>query len=276
MRASASGFRLGAFRGDDAGQLADDRIGRDAAEVEALRAADDGDRHLFRVGRGQDEDDVVGRLLHHLQQRVEGVRAEHVDLVDDVDPPSQLGRRGERPHHQLAGILYQAVAGGVYLDHVHGATLTHRHAGRAGVAWLAILAAVGAVDGLGQDPGGGGLAGAARPDEQIGVRGAVGGHRPAQGGDDRVLAEHLGETLRPPAAVERPMLVGGGGRHGPATVHRTAASPRRRWRRSTGWMETAVHPVSNASARTREDRPAPARSPHGTRRRSLTAASFRT
>ena len=198
---------------------------RDAAEVEALGAADDGGRHLVRVGGGEDEDDVVGRLLDHLQQRVEGVRAEHVDLVDDVDPPAQLGRRGQRPHHQLAGVLDQAVAGGVDLDDVHGAPLADRHAGRAGVARLAVVAAVGAVDGLGQDAGGGGLAGAARPDEQVGVGGPVGGHGAAQGGDDRVLAEHLGEALRPPAAVERPMLVGGSGRHGPATVHRTAASP---------------------------------------------------
>ena len=68
------GVGLGAFGGDDAGQLADDgRIG-DAAEVEALGAADDGGRHLVRVGRGQDEDDVVGRLLDQLEQRVEGVR----------------------------------------------------------------------------------------------------------------------------------------------------------------------------------------------------------
>ena len=155
---------------------------------------------------------MVGRLLDHLQQRVEGVRAEHVDLVDDVDPPPQLGRRGQRPHHQLAGILDQAMAGGVDLDHVHGAPFAHGHAGRAGVARLAVLAAVGAVDGLGQDAGRGGLARAARPDEQVGVRGAVGGHGATQGGDDRILAEHLGETLRSPAAVQRPMLVGGGGR----------------------------------------------------------------
>ncbi len=145
---------------------------------------------------------MVRWLLDQLEQRVEGVRAQHVDLVDDVDPPTQLRRRGQRAHHQVAGILDQAVAGGVDLDHVERAALADRDAGGAGVARLAILAEGGAVDGLGQDAGGGRLPGPAWTHEQVGVGEAVAGHRPAQCGHDRVLPDELGEALRPEAPID--------------------------------------------------------------------------
>jgi hypothetical protein len=42
-------------------------------------------RDLVRLGRREDELHVRRRLLERLQQRVEGLRGEHVHLVDDVD-----------------------------------------------------------------------------------------------------------------------------------------------------------------------------------------------
>ena len=53
-----------------------------------LRPAADRGEDLLGVGRGQDEDDVAGRLLQGLQQGVGRRRREHVDLVDDVDLPA--------------------------------------------------------------------------------------------------------------------------------------------------------------------------------------------
>ena len=149
---------------------------------------------------------MLRRLLHQLEQRVERVRAQHVDLVDDVDALAQLRRSGKRPHHQVTSILHQAVAGRVDLDNVHGPTLANRDASLAGVARLAILTAIGAVDGLGQDARGRCLAGAAGAYEEIGVGNAVGHDGVAERGDDVVLTENLAEALRPPATVER--LVG--------------------------------------------------------------------
>ena len=200
------GIGIGTLAGADAGQLAGDRIGLQAAEVEPLRPADHGGGHLVGVSGGQDEDHVLRRLLNELEQRVEGVRAEHVDLVDDVDPLSQLRWGGQRPHHKVACILDQAVAGGVDLDDVHGPALANRDAGGAGVAWLTVVTPVGAVDGLGQDARGRCLAGAAGAYEEIGVGNAVGHDGVAERGDDVVLTENLAEALRPPATVER--LVG--------------------------------------------------------------------
>ena len=202
------------------------------------------------IGRGQHEHDVRGRLLDQLEQRVEGVGAQHVHLVDDVDPAPQLCRRGEGAHHQVPRIFDQAVAGGVDLDHVHGATFADGDAGRASVARLAIDTPIGAVDGLGQDACHGCLAGAPGAHEQVGMGGPVGGHRVAQGGDDRVLADQLTEALGAPATVEGTVrgvverligdlvgllgwdewLDGSGLGHRLLTVHRSTAPGRRRRR----------------------------------------------
>ena len=84
---------------------------------------------------------------------------------------------------------------------------THDGARVAGVAVLEVRA----VDGLGEDPGERGLAGAARADEQERVRDPVGADGVAQRLDDRFLADDLGERLGAPAAVEG--LVRDGRRH---------------------------------------------------------------
>ena len=199
---------LGSLCGDDAAQLGDDgRIGQ-PAKVVALRAADDRGRHLVGIGRGQDEDDVVGGLLDQLQQRVEGVRAEHVNLVDDVDPAAELGRRGQRPHHELAGVLDRAMAGGVDLDNVERASVPDRDACGAGVTRVAVGAEVGAVDRLGEDSGRRRLARPARADEQVGVRQPIAADGTLERGDDRVLADQLGESLRAEAPVQCAMRCG--------------------------------------------------------------------
>src|SRR5581483_5265740 len=85
----------------------------------------DGRGHLVRVGRGEDEDDVRGRLLEGLQERVERRLREHVDLVDEVD----LVRRAAGRRHvvrvvaELADVVDAAVARGVELDQVERASL---------------------------------------------------------------------------------------------------------------------------------------------------------
>ncbi len=59
-------------------------LSRDQLELVVLRPAPDGGDDLVGLGRGQDEHDVVRRLLERLQQRVLGTRRQHVDLVQDV------------------------------------------------------------------------------------------------------------------------------------------------------------------------------------------------
>ncbi len=90
----------------------------DAAEVVALAAREDRRGDLLQLGRGEDEDQMLRRLLDDLQQRVEGREREHVHLVDDIDA---LLHRGGREHGLLAqgaDVVHAVVGGGVKLDHV--------------------------------------------------------------------------------------------------------------------------------------------------------------
>ena len=135
-----------------------ERLGSEQAELEVLGPAADGGQHLLRVGGGQHEDDVGGRLLQGLQQGVRRRRREHVDLVDDVDLLAARGPEGG-PGHQVAHGLHPVVGGGVELVDVERGALGDLDARGADPARLAVMQ-VGAVEGLGQDPGGGGLAGA--------------------------------------------------------------------------------------------------------------------
>ena len=77
--------------------------------------------------------------------------------------------------------------------------------GTAAVALAAGFAvvAVGAVERLGQQLGGGGLAGAARPGEQVGVADRARGDRVRQRAGDVLLPDDLLEGGRPVFAVKR-------------------------------------------------------------------------
>jgi hypothetical protein len=86
-------------------------------ELEVLGAAADGGKHLLRLGRGQHEHHVAGRLLEGLQQRGGGVGGQHVDLVDDVDLPAS-GRAQGGPGDELTHGVDPPVRRGIELDHV--------------------------------------------------------------------------------------------------------------------------------------------------------------
>ena len=168
----------------------------------------DGADDLVRLGRREDELHVRRRLLDDLQQGVEALRRDHVGLVDDVDLEPAAGRAERRLLAQVAGVVHAAVAGRVDLDHVDGAGAAAGQ-GHARVADPARLGgrALLAVQAAGQDPGAGGLAAAARAGEQVGVVDPVGAQRLHQRLGDVLLADHLGEGLRPVAAVERSVTV---------------------------------------------------------------------
>ena len=198
--------RRGAAVGlEDAPELALDLVGREPSDVEPLEARQDRRRELLGVGRGEHEHDEVGRLLERLQERVPGVLRDLVRLVEDVDLALQVGRGVVDALAQVADGVDAPVRRGVDLEQVHRPALADRDARRAGVARIAV-AEVRAVDRLREDPGERRLAGAARPDEQDRVRDALRPDGVAQGLDDGLLPDDLGERLGTPAPVDR--LVG--------------------------------------------------------------------
>ena len=168
-----------------------------------MGARPDGRQHLLRFGRGEHEDQVLGRLLDDLEQGVEPRRGDHVGLVDDEDAVARLGRRVERAVTQFAGVVDTAVAGGVEFDDVDvaGAVRCQRdarvaHTARTGRRTLH------AVQRPGQDPRRGGLAAAARTGEQVGVVDAAGVERGRQRLGDVFLADDFCESRRTVLAVE--------------------------------------------------------------------------
>ena len=163
---------------------------------------------LLGLGGGEDEADVLRRLLDDLQQGVEALRGDHVGLVDDVDLVAVAHRLERRLLAQLAGVVDAAVGGRVDLDDVDRA----RPAGgqldaRVAAAARLVGRALGAVQGAREDARARGLAAAARAGEQVGVVDAVVPQRRPQRLGDVVLADHLRERVRPVAAVEREGLV---------------------------------------------------------------------
>ena len=121
-------------------------------------------------------------------------------LVDVEDPELALDRRVlDLREDALVDVLDLVVRGAVDLDDVE------RRAGGDGLAGGALAAgmhrgAVLAVEGLGEDAGEGGLAGAARAGEEVGLRDAALLDRGAQRADDVVLPDDLLEGLRAPFA----------------------------------------------------------------------------
>ena len=134
-------------------------------EVEPLASPDDRRRHLVRLGGGQHEPHTGWRFLEELQQRVERFAGQPLRFVDDVDLLATDHRCGRRFLAKLTSIVDPTVGRGVDLDHIHVRPLADGDALLADVAGLR-GGRVHAVDHLGQDPRGGGLAGPARSAEE--------------------------------------------------------------------------------------------------------------
>ena len=255
------GLGVAAVGRQDPLELAGDLGDGQAPDVEPLQARQDRRGELLRVRRREHEGDELGRLLERLEERVPGVLRDLVRLVEDVDLAAQVRRGVGEALAQLAHGLDATVGRGVDLDEVEGTALADRDARGTAITGVGVGLEVRAVDGLGQDPGERGLAGAARAREQDRVRDTPGRHGVAQRGDHRLLADDLRERLGPPATVER--------------LVRNLCGQRRSWA-GVSRLVFAVHPPSirtlpcppTIATRTRPFR--------GTRRSPLSAASFRT
>ncbi|MGX1270974.1 hypothetical protein RKD18_004168 [Streptomyces phaeoluteigriseus] len=187
----------------------------------------DGADDLLGLGGGEDELQVLRRLLDDLEQRVETGRRDHVGLVDDVDLVTAARRPEEGLFPQVTGVVHTTVRSGVDLDDVDGTRAGARQvltglalpAGGGGGALLAVQAA-------GQDARAGRLATSAGTAEQVRVIDPVVPQRLLQRVGDMLLPDDLGERLRAIAAVQRER------RHAYEVIgaHRQPAPPRKRKR----------------------------------------------
>ena len=199
--ADGGGFGFDLLGAQDLPDLAFDLVQVQAFQIELQAARQHGHRQLLRIGGGQQELHVPGRLLQRLEQRVEGGLGEHVHLVDEVHlhPPARGHVLGVVD--QFAHVIHAGVAGGVDLEQVDeaaGVDITAGIAFTAGLGRGALLA----VQALGEDAGDGGLAHATGAGEQKRMVHAAGIQRVAEGPDHVLLADQFIETAGAPLAGE--------------------------------------------------------------------------
>ena len=169
---------------------------RHEAERIVVGARADGADHLVRLGGGEDEHDMLRRLLHDFQQRVEALRRDHVGLVEDEDLVA-VARGGESgAFAQFAGIVDAVVRGRVDFHDVDrsgasGGQIAAAFAFAARMRGGALLT----VDAACENACGRGFAAASRSGEQIGVRELVLVKRAHQRNGDLVLPDHAFESV---------------------------------------------------------------------------------
>ena len=139
------------------------------------------------------------RLLERLEQRIEGVRREHVHFVDQVDLVAAARRRVLHVVEQLARVIDAGARGGIDLDQIDAAAGIDLAAAGALAAGRRAHAAL-AVQALGEDARDRGLAHPARTGEQKGVVHAAAGERIGERAQHMLLPGHLGKAARPPFA----------------------------------------------------------------------------
>jgi hypothetical protein len=146
------------------------------------------------LGGGEDKNDIGGGFLDGLQQGVEGAVAEHVDFVDDIYfvAPAIGGKKYFIL--ELPDIVDGGVARPVDLDHIEGVPpgyLLTLRAFSAGIGSRTFLA----VEGFGEDTGGGGFSNSPGPGKKIGVGDPPKFQRALEGGYDKILTDQLFKTL---------------------------------------------------------------------------------
>ena len=177
--------------------FSNDGVERDAFEIIRLAAGHNGQRKLVGIGRCENELHVRWRFFQRLEQRVERLRGEHVDFVDDVDLELAAGGRVADRVPQFPNLFNTIIRCPIDLQHVERASLGD---------FLAVVALVArrdrgplhAIQRLGENAGRRRLADAARAHEEIGVRQTVLTNGVLQRGGDMLLPHHVVELLWTP------------------------------------------------------------------------------
>ncbi|MPM67724.1 hypothetical protein SDC9_114648 [bioreactor metagenome] len=159
-------------------------------KVEPLAAGDDRCGELLRLGRREDKQNVLRRLLQRFEQRVERRAGEHMNFVDDKHTAAQAQRRVLRAFDEVAHVADAVVARRVDFRDVRGTLAGGDEAGFAFAAGLAVLGRE-AVHRARKDARRGGLTRAARAAEQIGVRRAIRRNLMLQRCGDMLLSDHF-------------------------------------------------------------------------------------
>ncbi len=218
---------LGADPIEDLGEVRNARL----AQGEVLEARTNGGQDVPRVRRAQDDHQMRRRLLQRLQQGAGGALLDLVSLVHDRHAKAGGHRRVA---HRLEPLAHLVDAAGarcrVHLDHVKPVVMADAQAG------IALHArrgrrnrAVEAVEAPREDARRRGLAGPARPAEQVAQRGTARTQGVAQGTRDMLLPDQVVETQGAVAVVQAAALGGGGVAHVFQTIEKRNGAPGERF-----------------------------------------------
>ena len=183
---------------------------RNLPEIEALAAAQNGWENLVRLGGCKDELHMRRRFLERLQERIEGTRAEHMNLVDVVDPELAAGRRIVDALPQRADVVHAVVGGTVDFRDIKTATLGDFHTDIL-VRIEIDLRTARAVERLRKNPARTRFSGASGPHKEIGMRQPVLRDGIPERPDHVILPENIIERLRSVLAGENLVLHGSDG-----------------------------------------------------------------
>ena len=114
------------FLGANAGQMIDQHIRFDAAQIETLAARAHRHGDFFNLGCGEEKTHMRGRLFQRLQKAVECGLREHVHFVDNVDFAARHDRAIARALNDLANIVNAGVGGSIHFDHIDMAAFDDR------------------------------------------------------------------------------------------------------------------------------------------------------
>jgi hypothetical protein len=146
-------------------------------------------------GRGEDKFYVGGRLFQSFEKSIEGLGGEHMDFIDDIDFKLSSGGGVRDAFPKFLDAFNASIGGAVDLQDVEAATLLDLFADI--VVWVEVsFGAFGAVEGFGEDAGGGGFPDSAGADKKKGVGQTTLGNGVGQGTDDMILADKLRKGAR--------------------------------------------------------------------------------
>ena len=138
----------------------------------------------------EDEFYVGGRFFEGFEQCVERRRREHVNLIDVVDLELSGGGRKSNRFAKFADLFHPVIGGAVDFENVEADPFGDLEADRI-IRIKVHLGTAGAIESLGQDPGGRSFSGTAGTNKQIGMGEAILRDGIFQGLDDVVLPEHI-------------------------------------------------------------------------------------
>ena len=176
---------------------------RNQAEGVMVSARTNSRQNLFWLSRRKDEDDVLRRLFHNLEQSIEALRSDHMSLIEDEDLIAVASRSELGALTNLTSILHRIVRSSINLHHVDR-TLAASSELLAALAFSARVRSrpFRAVDAAGENTRSTRLTASARPGEQVGLDELAIVQSTAKWHGHLVLTDHSIQGIRTIAPIQ--------------------------------------------------------------------------